>query len=149
MQLKPLTNSLKPLTLAAIISNIPSFVYSDIDSFSGITYASNSITAAYINEVDKTDTAVWSQKFAFDFYLEKWKQSALFLSSTKDIIENENFKAIVAMGKGAVPYIISEIDTKPSSLVWALNFIFEKKITDKPDATISEACKLWVKALKK
>lgn len=39
--------------------------------------------------------------------------------------------------------------TYPSTLVWALNLIYNRKITDLPNITISEACNLWVKELKK
>ena len=53
------------------------------------------------------------------------------------------------MGYNAVPFILEELDARPSNLVWALNMIFQKKITLKPDATIDDACKLWVKELKR
>jgi len=82
-------------------------------------------------------------------HLMNWKEKTMFLSSTKSIIEDEDFQAIVAMGESAVSYIISEIENNPSTLVWALNLIFNKKITDNPYTTITEACKLWVKELKK
>ena len=78
-----------------------------------------------------------------------WEKKTLFLSSTKAIIENADFQAIVAMGYSAVPFIIEEIDNKPSTLVWALNLIYNRKVTDNPNITIPEACKLWVKELKK
>ena len=52
------------------------------------------------------------------------------------------------MGKRAVPFILEEISIKPSNLVWALNIIFKKKITNRANTTIEEACKLWVKAMK-
>lgn len=53
------------------------------------------------------------------------------------------------MGKVAVPFIIEEISANPSTLVWALNFIFEKKISNNPKTTIPQACKLWVNQLTK
>jgi hypothetical protein len=90
-----------------------------------------------------------THQFVFDMHLKQWKEKTMFLSSTKSIIENEDFKTIVAMGKSAVPYIINEIENTPSALVWALNIIFNRKISDNPDTTITEACKLWVKELKK
>ena len=95
------------------------------------------------------DVETEERRGAFDFHLMKWKEKTMFLSSSESIIEDDDFKAIVAMGESAVPYIISEIENTPSTLVWALNCIFNKKITNNPDTTIKEACKLWKKALKK
>jgi hypothetical protein len=99
--------------------------------------------------VDKSDGAMLLKKFRFENHLINWEKKTFFLSSTKAIIENEDFQSIVAMGHSAVPYIIEEIENKPSTLVWALNLIYNRKITNNPDATISDACKLWVKELKK
>jgi len=150
MQLVELSNKLKPLTIAVgLMSSSAAFVYSDIDIFSGITSISNNRTLNYIKNVDTNENQIWTYRFVFESYLMDWKEKTMFLSSTKSIVENEDFKSIVAMGKSAVPYIIEEIENKPSTLVWALNFIFNKKITDNSNTTITEACKLWVKELKK
>jgi hypothetical protein len=150
MQLVQLSNTLKPLTLAVgVLSSVPIFAYSDIDNSDGMPIISNNRTLKYVRSVDKSDNAIWMHQFSFESYLTNWQQKTMFLSSTKSIVEDEDFQAIVSMGESAVPYIIAEIDTKPSTLVWALNFIYNKKITDNPDTTITEACKLWVKALKK
>ena len=150
MQLVELSNKLKPLTIAVgMLSPSAIFAYSDIDIFSGITSISNNRTLHYINDVDNNDNLFWTHRFVFDLHLMNWKEKTMFLSSTKSIIENEDFQAIVTMGESAVPYIVNEIENTPSTLVWALNFIFNKKITNNPDTTITEACKLWVKEMKK
>jgi len=150
MQLVELSNKLKPLTIAVgLASSSAAFVYSDIDIFSGITSISNNKTLNYIKIVDNNENHIWTYRFVFESYLMNWKEKTMFLSSTKSIIDNDDFKAIVDMGKSVVPYIINEIENTPSTLVWALNFIFNKKITDNPNTTITEACKLWVKELKK
>ena len=52
------------------------------------------------------------------------------------------------MGYDAVPFIIDAIDKNPSPLVWALNFIYNAKISNNPNTTITQACKLWVKKLR-
>lgn len=153
MQLTRLSNSLKPITLAAtIISSTAAFAYSDLDSFSGIlTNTTNDLTSNYIKQIDEKsneDVSLYNS-FRFQNHLKKWREKTLFLSSTKSIVENTDFQAIVAMGHIAVPYIIQEIDKEPSTLVWALNFIFNRKISDSPDLTIPKACKLWVAELKK
>jgi hypothetical protein len=151
MQLVRLSNKLKPLTLAAsLLSTTASFAYSDIDSYSGIlSMTTNNKTSEYIKTVDKSDSNIFLQKFRFQNHLMNWQNKTMFLSSTKAIVENEDFQAIVAMGYSAVPYILESIETKPSTLVWALNFIYGHKINNNPNTTISEACKLWVKELKK
>lgn len=74
--------------------------------------------------------------------------NSAFLSSAKAIIELDDFQSIVAMGSDAVPFIVDAIDKEPSPLVWALNFIFKAKISNNPNTTITEACKLWVKRLR-
>ena len=66
-----------------------------------------------------------------------------YSSSPDDILENSNFKEIVKLGKDAVPFILEEIESKPSSLVWALNLITGRRITEKK-VSVSEASKLWV-----
>ena len=151
MQLVQLSNKLRPLTLAAgLLSAATAFEYSDVDAFSGIlTLTSNNKTSEYIKSVDKSDTNFFLQKFRFETHLINWEKKTKFLSSVKSIIENEDFQAIVSMGYSAVPYIIEEIENKPSTLVWALNLIYNRKITNNPNTTISEACKLWIQEIKK
>jgi hypothetical protein len=151
MQLVKLSDKLKPITIAAGMFTVgSSLTYADLDSFSGIlTLTTSNKTTEYIRAVDKADDKYLIQKFRFQHHLKNWENKVMFLSSPNAIVENVDFKAIVNMGKSAVPFIVEEIERKPSSLVWALNFIYERKITDKPTATISEACKLWVKELKR
>ena len=151
MQLVQLSNKLKPITLTVgLLSATSTFAYSDIDSHSRIlTITSNNRTSEYIRSVDKNDGAYFFNKDRFQSDLINWQKKTLFLSSTKAIIENADFQSIVAMGESAMPFIIEEIENKPSTLVWALNLICNRKITDNPNTTISDACKLWVKELKK
>ena len=150
MQLVPFSAKLKPITLAVGMLSTTQFAYSDMDAYSGIlSVASNSKTAEHIKRVDKNDYTYFSQKFRFEHHLMNWEKKTMFLSSTKSIIEDEDFQAIISMGYAAVPFIIEEIENKPSVLVWALNLIYDKKITNNPNATITDACKLWVKHLKK
>ena len=149
MQLTGLSNKIIPLTLAAGLTVSP-FLYDDIESHSGIlSSTSNNKVFEYISSVDEAEVTTLSNKLRFQFLLNNWKQQTRFSSSPDSIIQNENFQSIVAMGKVAIPFIIEEISAKPSTLVWALNFIFKKKITDNPKTTIPEACKLWVNQLTK
>ena len=89
-----------------------------------------------------------SIKVRFALLYDSWKQETAFLSSAKAIIEHEDFQKIIAMGHDAVPFIVNAIDKEPSPLVWALNLIFNVRISNDPNVTISQACRLWVERLK-
>ena len=71
----------------------------------------------------------------------------MFQSSASSIISDPDFQAIVSMGQYAVPFIKEEIANEPSTLVWALNLIYGRRISNNPNLTIKEACKLWIKAI--
>lgn len=79
--------------------------------------------------------------------LNQWRNNTAALSSPKQITSDEAFLQIVSMGKDAVPYILDEISDKPSNLVWALNIMFKKKISNS-NITIQQACELWTKELR-
>ena len=83
----------------------------------------------------------------FSKYHDEWQHDTKFLSSVSAITAHPAFSQIVNMGGNAVPFIIEEIERKPSNLVWALNAIFHKKIGN--GETVTEACKLWIAELKK
>lgn len=149
MQLTGLSNKIIPLTLAAGLAVNP-FFYADVDAHSGIISSTNNNKVfEYISSVDEGEVVAISNKLRFQFLLNSWQQQTKFSSSPDSIIQNENFQSIIAMGKIAVPFIVEEISANPSILVWALNFIFEKKISDNPRTTIPQACKLWVNQLTK
>ena len=76
---------------------------------------------------------------------DKWNEETMYSSSVTDIVGNDSFQEIVAMGNAAIPFIIDEIEKKPSVLVWALNMITGASFTD-TTVTITVACKKWVKA---
>lgn len=149
MQLGLIGQTLKPLTVAAGLAAVGSFAYTDIDQYSKITSVlTNHRTANYISQIDNVEDAYQRIKTRFSVLYSSWKEKTAFLSSAKAIIQQEDFQAIVAMGYDAVPFIVDAIDEEPSQLVWALNFIFDAKISNKPNTTITQACKLWVKKLR-
>jgi hypothetical protein len=150
MQLKS-SSTLKSLTLSStfLFSPTPSiFAYSDFDANSNVnTIISNPITQKYIRE---TNTDVYTDilmRNHFEEYLTQWKKNTMFYSFSNQITQDPNFQKIVAMGVNAAPLIVAEIKNKPSTLVWALNIIYNTKISDNPETTIEDACKLWVKQL--
>lgn len=149
MQLKNLQAGWAPITIAAGIISVASPLYADIDQFSKIEIVVNSQdTAKYLEEVNNENEIYLNDSILFKTHLAAWESETLFMSSIQSIVDHQDFKAIIAMGKRAVPFILEEISIKPSNLVWALNIIFKKKITNRANTTIEEACKLWVKAMK-
>ncbi|HXB41227.1 MAG TPA: hypothetical protein VNZ49_11845 [Bacteroidia bacterium] len=77
-----------------------------------------------------------------------WEAKTMFTSSISNIIEDPNFKKIVQMGNKAIPFIIDELEKKPSTLVWALNLITNATIKSNSRLTVSDACNAWVKLYK-
>ncbi len=150
MQLNSIKKGWMPLTLAAgLMSAANTSAYADIDQFSKVeTVISRTETAKYIQEVNNENDIILNERINFRNHLAAWQTKTMFLSSIESIVQQTDFQAILAMGKRAVPFILEEINARPSNLVWALNMIFKKKITDKQNTTITEACRLWVKALK-
>lgn len=149
MQLKRLYGSLKPITITASIAIAGAgaiFSYSDIDKYVEVgNIITNADTRRYLRASSSIDGLDVFDEMRFKQFKQAWEQNTMFMSSAQSIIEDPNFQGIVAMGERAVPYIINDIEKSPSTLVWALNIIYKRKITDKPNTSISEACKLWVK----
>ncbi len=152
MQLnKTLTSGWKPITIAVgLMAGYSGNLYADVDQYSQVSMVlNNHITSRYVQEFDNMSEMAMNDRRKFYNYYTSWAEKTCFLSSVSAIIENPDFQAIVAMGQRAVPFIVEEISAKPSTLVWALNMIYQTKITDNPKATITDACRLWVKKLNK
>lgn len=138
-----------PLTIATGLTLPSSIAYADVDQFSNIiSVISDARLAKYVKSVDNRYDNNILIRSKFYTYYNSWHAKTRFLSSAKAITEQIDFKNIVSLGLDAVPFILETIDTKPSTLVWALNMIFKEKISNDPNLTISEACNLWVKKLK-
>lgn len=148
MQLINLTKGLKPLTLAAgLIMASPAMMYADADKFTGVgSVVADRLVSRYFKDMDRFTVSTSTDRIRFQNLLATWQDDTMFLSSVGDIIGHPAFQAIVSMGKSVSPFIVNEIRQHPSNLVWALNLIYNHKITNK-DVTIEKACELWVKAL--
>jgi hypothetical protein len=85
-------------------------------------------------------------KELFDKYYTQWEDETWYMSSIGDMLENKNFQSIVKMGKSAVPFIIEKLKGGPTFLVFALNYIFNERVSATP-ISIKEACELWLKRL--
>ena len=121
------------------------FKYNDISE--------NTINLTNPETLSHLTTAQESQYFGillrinFNKHLNKWQTHSRFFSSPNQIIQDEDFQEIIKLGRPAIPLITQEIQKHPTYLVWALNIILGFKISDNPQITIPEACKLWIKYL--
>lgn len=148
MQIKKLSTSLRPISIAGVIVG-SSFLYSDVDQFSGInTTLSDVHTSEYVRLDDFQRKEVLLSRERFNSLYHSWRNNTRYSSSVSDIIGDPSFQSILDMGMAAVPYIVEMIEKEPSTLVWALNKIYGGKISNNPNTTVKEACKLWVKRLK-
>ncbi|RZJ46553.1 MAG: hypothetical protein EOO44_22700 [Flavobacterium sp.] len=77
-------------------------------------------------------------------YVKKWEKQTKFSSDPNAMIRNKNFQSILALQTKASPIILNILKHKPSNLVWALNFIYDKKISTN-QMSIEEASKAWVR----
>lgn len=82
-------------------------------------------------------------KRKLDEYTSLLEKEVLFSSSASDTLNNEYFKKIVKFGPEIIPLILQELKYKNNYLVWAMNLITGRKISD-GKITMSEAAKLWV-----
>lgn len=148
MQLNIIGNSIVPLTLAAGLSAAGPMAYADIDQYSNVTTVLTKYqTDSYLKIIDNSEDRYQRLQAKFRLLYQTWREKTAFMSSPRSIIENPEFQGIVSMGRDAVPFIIEEISAEPSQLVWALNCIYQSKISNNPNLTITDACKLWVKRM--
>lgn len=146
MRLNKVPNQAKILTLATgLMVSTPVFAYSDLDNLGNILTARKNVE--YVKTVSSIEEFDITQKFKFQMHLKAWEQKTMFSSSVAAIVNDEDFQSIVCMGMIAVPFIKEELERKPSVLVWALNYIFGSRISERTDLTITEACNLWIKAI--
>lgn len=143
MQLNSLGKS-KPVMLAAGLA-LSTFA---LDSSNISAVIKDSDTSKYIKEIESSSYDHLLLKIKFQEHYKNWHYKTLFSSNVNSIIGDPDFKAIVQMGKRVTPFILEELNKKPSLLVWALNFIYDKKISNSPKTTVEDACRLWIKELK-
>jgi hypothetical protein len=72
-----------------------------------------------------------------------WEKETQMLSSTSEIIQHQDFKKIVQLGSMAIPAVLLELQNRPSRLVWAMNLITGRNITEGP-ISIKDASAMWV-----
>jgi len=151
MQLKNIGSNY-PIVLAAglsLINTDKGFMYEDVSQSQLSSVIQDKDTSCYRDKIESNSYDKFTTNIQFNDYLKNWVNNTMFMSSVNEIINEKNFQSIVAMKEKAVPFIIRELSVKPSTLVWALNLIFDRKISDKKNLTIKEASKLWVNFLTK
>ncbi len=136
------------LTMAGgIAASTFAFGYNTLSDIPSKNIISNASTDKHINQTQESTYTNLSLRMEFNKLLSAWRAKTAFISFANQIVEDVNFKKIVSYGEAMVPFIIEEIKKKPSPLVWALNYIYNRTITDKENTTIEQACKLWVNAM--
>jgi hypothetical protein len=142
-------NGLYPIVLGATmltfdVEFIPNKPFSKIDTI----IQDNSISD-YYKSIESNFYDGILTRLKFEEHLRNWEKKTMFHSSISKIVGDRDFQSIVVMGLEAVPFILLNLEQKPSHLVWALNLIFNTKISKNPNITVTEACKLWIKKLTK
>lgn len=66
-----------------------------------------------------------SDELVQQFYehLSQWKRETSIYSSSSDILENSNYKSIVAMGRDIIPLLVIEAYLRPCHICFALHDI--------------------------
>jgi len=112
----------------------------------GLLKMNNSVLDYFTREKfnDKYDNAYnLLSKIKLKEFIVSLNNETTYSSSPDDVLQNLNFKEIVKLGKDAIPFILEEIQNKPSSLIWALNLITGRRITEKK-VSVEEASRLWI-----
>jgi hypothetical protein len=142
------TRKLIPLTISwGLVASSFAFSYNNLDHSVLNSVISSPSIDSFMQQTNDNFYSHLSIKSQFEQKVTAWKKNTMFMSFAEQIVAEKNFQEIVSMGKNVVPYILEEITKEPSPLVWSLNVIFNKTISNNPNTTIEQACKLWVKAM--
>ncbi len=147
MQLKSISG-LIPMTIVTVAA--PALLSPETTQNSAVAnVVENHATQQYVQETDKSNTIDFTLKLHFQSLVKRWRRETMFLSSSYQIVQHPCFRSIVAMGEQAVPFILEEIKSSPSTLVWALNEIYDYRISNDPNMTLKSVCRRWVKLMSK
>lgn len=98
-------------------------------------------------KTEELDMRQSSAQSTFHSNYESWTV-ANAVSSTSNL-DNAYFKAIVKMGKEAVPFIYKELQKGPTDLVYALDAIFDYPIKYEGFVPLKKSCEIWLSILRK
>jgi len=148
--MKPLLmTSFVPILISSGIASNPiqaTTLYNDLKKGSA-DYKLSSSAIKHITESKEADYTSLLNQVKFNKHYQTWLKKITFCARVDKMVEDDDFQSIVNMGQDAVPFIINELSNKPSFLVWALNFIYNFKISADPTTTIEEASHKWIKYL--
>lgn len=90
-----------------------------------LRFQTSSVDLAQLNVNRKSSTIEVDAKLKmeFDSLVKKWKDETFFQSSLGEIFTNEAYQRIMAMGRDALPMILSELQKKPGHWFYALEKI--------------------------
>jgi hypothetical protein len=144
------SRKLASLTLAGSILSASSFAfdYNTLEHSLNQKVVTNDQADNILKLTQENKYFNFGLRIEFNRLVKEWEKRTAFMSFANHIVEDENFKKIVSYGQAMVPFIIEEINEKPSPLVWALNYIFDMRISESDKLTIEDACKLWVKKVR-
>lgn len=111
------------------------------------------ILRAALNQRPKTTASAGEYKpssadFLKSFYAvqQRWERETQFLSSSKLKKQHPAYQVLVENAKLTLPLILSELQRRPSHLVWILNEIAtELPFTEEEAGDISAMSAAWVK----
>lgn len=104
------------------------------------------LTASMSDGRNPVDTKENDLRTSFEQNLRYWNDQTRFMSANN--IDNSYFKAIVDMGTAAVPFIIDELNKRPSFLVYALDEIFPGVMKYDGYVSTEKACETWLSTLR-
>lgn len=100
-------------------------------------------TFAFIDMTEVESDVIRDSDLRTDFYANYnyWLSQTNHLSSNN--YDNSYFRAIVGLGKVAVPYILEIIETEPNPVVHALDFIYPGIVEYRGYNSLENVCQLW------
>lgn len=78
--------------------------------------------------------------------IEKWNEQTMFYSNSMRMVENENYKKIVSLGKEATEAIIESLKENPSHIFMALDEIYPEVEFEFEPYNITSYIKGWIRA---
>lgn len=85
-------------------------------------------------------------KLLYNDLVSEWLRQGAWMSSATEMTELDSFQRLLRLGRVIVPFVIDDLRTNPSNLVWLLNELYGIKVSDK-SMSIEEASKRWVRLL--
>lgn len=91
------------------------------------------------------------ERSEFYTYYKNWRESTMLYQSIDKILDSPHYRAIINMGKRAVPYILEQIQERPDMIVFALRKILGFTVIPKNRkiVPVDEQCRMWINHFKK